>query len=174
MLAFSFERTITSLESLRTFNLLQVQSLLEEGLPSSLSELYLCYHYELHSLPTEDLQHLTSIQSILISNCPQLQSLAESVFPSSLSQLIIENCPNLRSLPESVLPSSLSELTIENYPILRSLPVKGMPSSLSKLSIYNCPLLKPLLEFDKGEYRPKIAHIPEIYIGVSILDHECL
>ncbi|KAM3302817.1 hypothetical protein P3S67_013847 [Capsicum chacoense] len=166
--------SLTSLESLWTFNLLQVQSLLEEGLPSSLSELYLCYHYELHSLPTEGLQHLTSLQSLLISNCPQLQSLAESVFPSSLSQLIIENCPNLRSLPESVLPSSLSELTIENCPILRSLPVKGMPSSLSKLPIYNCPLLKPHLEFDKGEYWPKIAHIPEIYIGVSILFHECL
>ncbi|KAF3632847.1 putative NEDD8-activating enzyme E1 regulatory subunit-like isoform X1 [Capsicum annuum] len=143
--------SLTSLESLRTFNLLQVQSLLEEGLPSSLSELYLCDHDELHSLPTEGLQHLTSLQSLDISNCHQLQS-----------------------LPESALPSSLSELTIWKCPNLQSLPVKGMPSSLSKLSIYNCPLLEPLIKFDKGEYWPKIAHIPEIYTGVSIGDCECL
>ncbi|KAM3302814.1 hypothetical protein P3S67_013844 [Capsicum chacoense] len=143
--------SLTSLESLRTFNLLQVQSLLEEGIPSSLSELYLCYHDELHSLPTEGLRHLTSLQSLYISNCHQLQS-----------------------LPESALPSSLSELTIWKCPNLQSLPVKGMPSSLSKLYIDECPLLEPLVKFDKGEYWPKISHIPEIYTRVSIGDRECL
>ncbi|KAM3302810.1 putative disease resistance RPP13-like protein 1 [Capsicum chacoense] len=143
--------SLTSLESLRTFNLLQVQSLLEEGLPSSLSELYLCCHDELHSLPTEGLRHLTSLQSLCISNCPQLQSLAESVFPSSLSELTIWECPNLQSLP-----------------------VKGMPSSLSKLSIDQCPLLEPLLELDQGEYWSKIVHIPEIYIRDTLFNLECL
>ncbi|PHT35251.1 hypothetical protein CQW23_27051 [Capsicum baccatum] len=131
--------SLTSLESLQTFNLLQVRSLLEEGLPSSLSELYLCDHDELHSLPTEGLRHLTSLQSLYISNCHQLQSLPESALPSSLSELTIWNCPNLQSLPES-----------------------GFPSSLSKLYFDECPLLEPLVKFDKGEYWPKIAHIPEI------------
>ncbi|KAM3399171.1 hypothetical protein P3S68_002687 [Capsicum galapagoense] len=141
-------KSLTSLEYLGT-SMLQIPSLLELGLPSSLSELYLYDHDELHSL--QGLQHLNSLQSLYISNCHQLQS-----------------------LPESALPSSLSELTIQDCPNLQSLPVKGMPSSLSKLSIYKCPLLEPLLEFDKGDYWPEIAHIPEIYIGVSIFDDECL
>ncbi|KAM3303123.1 putative disease resistance RPP13-like protein 1 [Capsicum chacoense] len=138
-------KSLTSLESLDIRNLPQIQSLLEQGLPSSLSELYLYDHDELHSLPTEGLRHLTSLQSLLISNCPQLQSLPKSAFPSSLSKLSINNCPNLQSLPKSSFPCSLSELTITHCPNIQSLPEKGMPSSLSTLSIYNCPLLRPLL-----------------------------
>ncbi|KAF3645688.1 hypothetical protein T459_28746 [Capsicum annuum] len=152
-------KSLTSLECLYTEDLPQIQSLLEQGLPSSLSELCLYGHGDLHSLPTEGLRHLTSLQSLEISNCHQLHSLPESGLPSSLSELTITDCPNLQSLPESVFPSSLSNLTIKDFPNLQSLPVKGMSSSLSSLSIYKCPLLKPLLEFDKGEYWPEIAHI---------------
>ncbi|PHT35015.1 hypothetical protein CQW23_26815 [Capsicum baccatum] len=139
-------KSLTSLEYLRTCSLPQIQSLLEQGLPSSLSKLYLSDHDELHSLRTEALGHLTSLQSLEISNCHQLQSLPESELPSSLSKLTIYNCPNLQSLP-----------------------VKWIASSLPKLSIRNCPLLKPLLEFDKGEYWSKIAHIPEIYIDDEVM-----
>ncbi|KAM3202111.1 hypothetical protein P3L10_029735 [Capsicum annuum] len=103
-------------------------------------------HDELHSLPTEGLQHLTSLRRLDISYCPQLQSLPESVLPSSLSELNIKDCPNLQSLP-----------------------VKGMPSSLSKLSIRNCPLLEPLVEFDKGEYWPEVAHTSTIEIDDDYL-----
>ncbi|PHT61752.1 hypothetical protein T459_34383 [Capsicum annuum] len=142
-------QSLTSLEYLDTRKLPQIQSLLEQGLPSSLSKLHLYLHNELHSLPTKGLRHLTSLQSLEISSCHQLQS-----------------------LPESGLPSSLSELTIRDFPNLQSLPIKWIASSLSKLSICSCPLLKPLLEFDKGEYWPEIAHIPEIYIGVTVFDHE--
>ncbi|KAK6776281.1 hypothetical protein RDI58_027282 [Solanum bulbocastanum] len=132
-------KSLTSLQYLSTAYLPQIQSMLEEGrLPSSLSKLYLRYHDELHSL---HLWHLTSLQSLHISGCPNLQSLSESALPSSLSELAIYDCPKLQFLP-----------------------VKGMPSSLSKLTIYRCPLLTPLLEFDKGEYWPKIAQIPIIYI----------
>ncbi|XP_049368081.1 putative disease resistance RPP13-like protein 1 [Solanum verrucosum] len=112
-------KSLTSLEYLFANNLPQMQSLLEEGLPSSLSKLELFRNHDLHSLPTEALQHLTWLR-----------------------HLKIEDCPNLQSLPES-----------------------GMPTSISKLNICNCPLLKPLLEFNKGDYWPKIAHIPTIYIG---------
>ncbi|KAL3324589.1 hypothetical protein AABB24_038627 [Solanum stoloniferum] len=137
-------KCLTSLQILSTSYLPQIQSMLEEGwLPSSLSELYLCYHDELHSL---HLWQLTSLQSLHISGCP-----------------------NLRSLSESALPSSLSELAIYDCPKLQFLPVKGMPSSLSKLTIFCCPLLTPLLEFDKGEYWPKIAQIPIIYIDFIYL-----
>ncbi|PHU03925.1 hypothetical protein BC332_29176 [Capsicum chinense] len=144
-------KSLTSLESLYIWKLPQIQSLLEQGLPSSLSELHLYNHDELHSLPTEGLQNLTSLQSLNISSCRQLQSFPESAMPSSLSVLTIAHCPNLRSLP-----------------------VKGMPSSLSSLSICSCPLLEPLLEFDKGGYWSKIAHIHEIYIGVTTYDCECV
>ncbi|XP_049368070.1 putative disease resistance RPP13-like protein 1 [Solanum verrucosum] len=180
-------KSLTSLEYLNAINLPQIQSLLEEGLPSSLSELHLHHHHNLHSLPTEGLQRLTWLRCLEIWDCPNLRSLPESGMPSSLSKLTIQHCSNLQSLPESGMPSSLSVLNISNCLNLRSLPVTGMPSSLSelcirdcsnlkslpesgmphsisKLYIYKCPLLKPLLQFDKGDYWPKIAHIPTIDI----------
>uniref|UniRef100_A0A3Q7JQH0 Uncharacterized protein n=1 Tax=Solanum lycopersicum TaxID=4081 RepID=A0A3Q7JQH0_SOLLC len=61
-------------------------------------------------------------------------------------------------------PLSLSELTFQNCHKLQYLLVKGMRTSISSLSIYDCPSLKPLLELDKGEYWPKIAHISTINI----------
>jgi len=42
-----------------------------------------------------------------------------------------------------------------------------MPPSISNLYISKCPLLKPLLEFNKGDYWPKIAHIPTIFIDLE-------
>ncbi|MCD7452581.1 hypothetical protein HAX54_017500 [Datura stramonium] len=130
-------KSLTSIEYLAIGNSPQIQSLLEEGLPSSLSELYLSVHPELHSLPMEGLRHLTSVRNLEISSCYQLQSI--QALPSSLSVLSVWNCPNLQSLP-----------------------VKGILSSLSKLYISLCPLLELLLEFDKGKYWPNIAHIPTI------------
>ncbi|XP_049380858.1 putative disease resistance protein RGA1 [Solanum stenotomum] len=179
-------KSLTSLQYLYIYgNLLYIQSLLElGGLPSSLSQLHLRNHDELHSL---HLCHLTSLQCLDIGFCHNLQSLSESTLPSSLSKLTIYNCNNLQSLSasalpsslshldiahcynlqslsESALPSSLSQLTIEYCHNLQSLPVKGMPSSLCNLYINDCPLLKPLLEFDKGKYWPSIAQIPFINI----------
>ncbi|KAL3354722.1 hypothetical protein AABB24_019056 [Solanum stoloniferum] len=141
-------KSLTSLQLLHIEgNLHQIQSMLEQG----------------------QFLHLTSLQSLQIWNFPNLQSLPESALPSSLSQLTIYNCPNLQSLPESALASSLSQLDISHCPNLHSLPLKGMPSSLSKLYISECPLLTPLLEFDKGEYWPEIAHIPTIQIDGEYL-----
>ncbi|XP_055836253.1 putative disease resistance RPP13-like protein 1 [Solanum dulcamara] len=157
-------KKLTSLEYLYTNKIPQIQSLLEEGLPSSLPELTLVNLHDRHSLPAEGLQRLTCLRRLFIGNCPNLQSLPESGMPSSLSELGIYNCPNLQSLPELGMPSSLSELGIYNCPNLQFLPVKGMPPAISKLFISNCPLLKPLLEFDKGDYWPKIANIPTIHI----------
>ncbi|KAH0713161.1 hypothetical protein KY289_009120 [Solanum tuberosum] len=180
-------KSLTSLEYLFANNLPQMQSLLEEELPSSLSELKLFRNHDLHSLPTEGLQHLTWLRHLEIRDCHSLQSLPESGMPSSLSKLTIQHCSNLQSLPESGLPFSLSELRIWNCSNVQSLSELGLPSSLSELRIWNCsnvqslpksgmppsisnlyiskcPLLKPLLEFNKGDYWPKIAHIPTIEI----------
>ncbi|XP_075103224.1 putative disease resistance RPP13-like protein 1 [Nicotiana tabacum] len=186
-------KSLTSLEYLSTVNLPQIQSLLEEGLPSSLSELRLNDHDELHSLPTEGFRRLTSLQRLYLYHCDQLKSIPESALPSSLSELTILNCRNLQSLqvkrkpsflsllpicrcgnnlqplPESALPSSLSKLVIDDCPKLQSLPVKGMPSSISALWIRNCPLLKPSLEFEEEDYWPNIAQIPTIKIDEEYL-----
>nr|ABR29792.1 CC-NBS-LRR protein [Solanum tuberosum] len=160
-------KSLTSLEYLFANNLPQMQSLLEEGLPSSLSELKLFRNHDLHSLPTEGLQRLTWLQHLEIRDCHSLQSLPESGMPSSLFKLTIQHCSNLQSLPESGLPSSLSELRIWNCSNVQSLPESGMPPSISNLYISKCPLLKPLLEFNKGDYWPKIAHIPTIFIDLE-------
>ncbi|WMV56340.1 hypothetical protein MTR67_049725 [Solanum verrucosum] len=139
-------KSLTSLEYLCANRLPQIQSLLEEGLPSSLSELLLDDLHDLHSLPTEGLQRLMCLQRINIGCCPNLQSLPESGMPSSLSKLTIQQCSNLQSLPESGLPSSLSKLTIQHCSNLQSLPESGLPSSLSELKIYDCPNLQSLPE----------------------------
>ncbi|KAH0746965.1 hypothetical protein KY285_008622 [Solanum tuberosum] len=139
-------------------------------LPSSIQSLSI---NNLKTLSSQHLKSLTSLQYLYIhDSLPQIQSMLEQgqfSHLTSLQSLQIWNFPNLQSLPESALPSALSQLQIRNCPNLQSLPVKWMPSSLSKLAIYKCPLLKPLLEFDKGEYWPNIAHISTIEI-----DRECM
>ncbi|KAK4708858.1 hypothetical protein R3W88_029783 [Solanum pinnatisectum] len=172
---------LTSLLRLHINNCLNLQSLSESALPSSLSVLTIHDCPKFQSLPVKEIPSSLSVlnirnchnfQSLLhlhVSDCPNLQSLSESALPSSLSKLTVGNCHNLQSLSESALSSSLSVLTLLDCPNLQSLPVKGMPSSLSKLSIFRCPLLKPLLEFDKGEYWPNISQIPIIYIDREYL-----
>ncbi|XP_069146802.1 putative disease resistance protein isoform X1 [Solanum lycopersicum] len=124
----------------------------------------------LKTLSSQHLKSLTSLRHLCVKgNLPQIQSMLEQgqfSHLTSLQCLRIMGFRNLQSLAESALPSSLSHLDISHCPNLQSL---GMPSSLSELSISNCPLLTPLLEFDKGEYWPQIAHISTIQI-----DEECL
>uniref|UniRef100_A0A1U7X028 LOW QUALITY PROTEIN: putative disease resistance RPP13-like protein 1 n=1 Tax=Nicotiana sylvestris TaxID=4096 RepID=A0A1U7X028_NICSY len=100
-------KSLSSLEYLCTYNLPQMQTLLEDGLPSSLSELTLDSHDELHSLPTEGLRRLTSLQRLKIKYCHQLKSIRESALPSSLSELTIWSCllrkPNVYSVNKSQL-----------------------------------------------------------------------
>ncbi|KAG5577276.1 hypothetical protein H5410_057410 [Solanum commersonii] len=141
-----------------TCNSTQIQSLLEQGwLSSSLSELHLHHHHELHSL---GLRNLTSLLGLHINNCPNLKSLSESALPSSLSVLTIHDCPKFQSLPVKEIPSSLSVLNIRNChnfqsllhlhvsdcPNLQSLSESALPSSLSKLTVGNCHNLQSLSE----------------------------
>jgi len=132
-------------------------------LPSSIQSLEV---WNLKTLSSQHLKNLTSLQYLDIEgNLPQIQSQCSSFSHLTLLQILhIRNRCNLQSLSEFTLPSSLSQLIIYDWPDLQSLPVKGMPSSLSTLHIRDCPLLTPLLEFDKGEYWPEIAHIPTIVI----------
>ncbi|KAG5578333.1 hypothetical protein H5410_058467 [Solanum commersonii] len=142
-------------------------------LPSSIKSLSIS---NLKTLSSQVLKSLTSLQYLEIAgNLPQIQSMLEQgqfssyLHLTSLQRLQIVDFPNLQLISESALPSSLSQLDINNCPNLQSLSVKGMPSSFSKLYIHNCPLLTSLLEVNKGEYWPEIAHIPTIQIN-----YECL
>ncbi|XP_070048743.1 putative disease resistance RPP13-like protein 1 [Nicotiana tomentosiformis] len=136
-------------------------------LPCSIRTLWI---KNLKTLSSHVLKSLTSLEYLSTSNLPQIQSLLEEGLPSSLSELILYGHDELHSLrTESALPSSLSKLDILNCPKLQSLPVKGMPSSISVLSIFDCPLLEPLLEFEKGDYWPNIAHIPTIRVDWEYL-----
>ncbi|PHU03560.1 hypothetical protein BC332_28811 [Capsicum chinense] len=109
-----------------------------------------------------------SVRTLRISNLKTLNSqILKSL--TSLESLHIGNLPQIQSRLEEGLPPSLSMLHVWNFPNLQALPVKRLPSSLSTLYIDNCPLLKPLLEFNKGEYWPKIAHISTIYIDGEYL-----
>ncbi|KAL3354206.1 hypothetical protein AABB24_018718, partial [Solanum stoloniferum] len=66
-------KSLSSLEYLCIADIPQIQSMVEEGLPSSLSQLHLNDQHQLHSLPTEVFRYLTSLQSLVISSCHQLQ-----------------------------------------------------------------------------------------------------
>ncbi|KAH0746974.1 hypothetical protein KY285_008631 [Solanum tuberosum] len=152
----------------------------------SLSILYIWGCWKLKWLP----ERMQELKRLTLGDCGEIESFPEGGLSFNLLLLEIWNCKklvedrkewhlqrsnmmavtkrlnrcNLQSLSELTLPSSLSQLIIYDCPDLQSLPVKGMPSSLSTLHIRDCPLLTPLLEFDKGEYWPEIAHIPTIVI----------
>ncbi|KAJ6934560.1 hypothetical protein NC651_009539 [Populus alba x Populus x berolinensis] len=70
-----------------------IESMPEEGLPSSLSYLRIDCCPMLKSLPR--LQHLTTLRELKISECPLIESMPEEGLPSSLSYLYIYNCPML-------------------------------------------------------------------------------
>ncbi|TMW83078.1 hypothetical protein EJD97_003041 [Solanum chilense] len=131
-------------------------------LPSSIQRLSI---KNLKTLSSQHLKSLTSLQYLEIyGNLSQFQSqgqLSSFSHLTSLQTLQLRKFRNLQSLAESALPSTLSHLDIRECPNLQSL---SLPSSLSKLIIFICPLLTPLLEFNKGEYWPQIAHIPTIRI----------
>ncbi|KAJ7005056.1 hypothetical protein NC653_009771 [Populus alba x Populus x berolinensis] len=84
---------LTSLTQLRISYCPLIESMPEEGLPSSLSTLEICCCSMLKSLPR--LHHLTSLTSLSISHCPLIESMPEEGLPSSLSFLFISTCPML-------------------------------------------------------------------------------
>jgi hypothetical protein len=89
-------RHLSSLEYLEFNYCEQLESLLENYLPSSLKTLRFNY-------------------------CEQLESLPENCFPSSLKTLHFWSCKRLESLPEDSLPDSLEELIIGHCHLLEEM-----------------------------------------------------
>ncbi|KAG5578531.1 hypothetical protein H5410_058665 [Solanum commersonii] len=106
-LSFQLLKSLTSLQSLSTQRLPQIQSMIDEGLPSSLSSLTLRDHDELHSLSTEALTPALNSNLFRSQRCPH---------PSL--ELSIKNCPELQHLPVKGMPSALSKLSISDCPLL--------------------------------------------------------
>ncbi|XP_077230162.1 uncharacterized protein LOC143863368 [Tasmannia lanceolata] len=88
----------------------------------------------------EEMQLLPSLQMLYISNCPKLESLPTLLGLTSLRYVVIEKCPAMTCLPKG-------------FKGLRSLWISG------------CPQLEK--QFQKERF--KIAHIPNVQIGNTLL-----
>ncbi|MCD7460297.1 hypothetical protein HAX54_043241 [Datura stramonium] len=112
---------------------------------------------------TERLPRLTELSIYHDGSDEEIVSDENWELPSSIRRLHISNLKTLSSQAKSL--TSLELLYIVNSTLAES----ALPSSLSVLAILHCPLLKPLLEFDKGEHWPNIAHISTIRIDEEYL-----
>ncbi|KAF3632841.1 putative tetraspanin-3-like [Capsicum annuum] len=112
------QELLPSLKKLQLSSCPEIESFPDRGLPVNLQLLEIIYCEKL-SLLEQGLP--SSISKLTINDCPNLQSVPESALPSSLSKLTIEDCPNLQSLPVKGMPSSLSKLSIRYCPLLKPL-----------------------------------------------------
>ncbi|KAL0291744.1 UNVERIFIED_CONTAM: putative disease resistance protein RGA1 [Sesamum calycinum] len=110
---------------------------------TALRYLHLILLPELKYLP-ESMQLFSALEGLQILGCEGLCSLPDWLGSlESLSSLFIEHCKNLSSLSDGF----------------------KTPESLTRLEINGCPELEKRCKKPKGEYWPKISHIPTIYIG---------
>lgn len=113
-------------------------------------------------------QYLTRLEELCIKSCREVEGLHEALqHMTALKELELRNLPNLKSLPDCF--GSLPFLRYLN--IVKFLNRTCLPTSLSlsrslewlTISGRNSELEKRC-ENEKGEDRPKIAHIPRIDI----------
>lgn len=109
----------------------------------------------------------------IIGRCLELVSFSKvgNLLPSGLTKLHISKLVNLESLSVGLQHlTSLEVLWIRQCPKLRSLPVMVLPT-LSNLEITGSPLLRRRCLKEKGDYWPRIDHIPCVDID-NVLIHE--
>ena len=163
---------LPSLEFLFLSDCQELQSFPEGGLPSNLVTLEISNCDKLFSSRMEwGLQALHSLRKFRVScSFEELESFPEkALLPPTLTDFTISSSPNLKSLNEFQHLTSLQHLDIANCDKLQYLPKEGLPASLSSLSLLRCPLLKEKCQREKGDYWPKIAHIPMIMIEDEVI-----
>ncbi|WKA02062.1 hypothetical protein VitviT2T_020298 [Vitis vinifera] len=136
-----------------------VESFPEDGMPPNLISLEISYCENLKK-PISAFHTLTSLFSLTIENVfPDMVSFpdVECLLPISLTSLRITEMESLAYLSLQNL-ISLQYLDVTTCPNLGSLG--SMPATLEKLEIWQCPILEERYSKEKGEYWPKIAHIP--------------
>ncbi|KAK2430354.1 putative disease resistance protein RGA1 [Trifolium repens] len=135
-----------------------------------LTYLNLCGGEGITSFPEGMFTNLTFLQTLSMDNFPKLKELPNEPFNLTLEHLSISNCNELESLPEQIWESlkSLRYLQIADCKGLRWLP-EGIQqlTSLESLIITGCPTLVERCKEGTGEDWDKIAHIPELKIGLT-------
>ncbi|KAF5471159.1 hypothetical protein F2P56_011620 [Juglans regia] len=127
-----------------------IETLPEEGLPSSLNELYIKYCEKLvESRMGWSLQNLASLADLQIIGGSKLDVVSfpeKGLLPTNLIILRISGFPNLMMLDKNGFENltSLKYLYIYNCPKLECMPEEGLQhlTSLVYLSISNCPKLE--------------------------------
>ncbi|CAK8536972.1 unnamed protein product [Lathyrus sativus] len=118
---------------------------------------------------SESFQYLTCLEELIITSCPEIEGLHEALQQMcALQSLTLGDLPNLASLPDWLGNLALlHKLEIGDCPKLTCLPISIQRlTSLKKLEIYRCGELVKRCKENTGEDWHKIAHIPDIYIGV--------
>ncbi|XLS43933.1 hypothetical protein HN51_000798, partial [Arachis hypogaea] len=163
---------LTGLQTLYLYDVPNLESIAEEGLPINLRTLGVGNEEGVCSntaITKWGLDRLTSLSYLSIKGEYQVKKLMEiqvPLLPNSLKILIIWSAREIQHLNGKWLQhlTSLKNLALYECEKLKSLPKEGLPSSISRLDIWRCPMLKASCERKKGKEWPKIAHIPLITI----------
>ncbi|RXH93000.1 hypothetical protein DVH24_013576 [Malus domestica] len=151
--------TRTTLQKLSTWDLPNLVSFGERGLPPNLQTF--------HNRDCEKLR--PSVENWGLQRLIQFSSedvlktlLKEQLLLTALHTLAISYLSSLKSLDRNGLQhrTSLQKLYIGRCDSLDFLPKQGFPASISFLNITRCPSMKKRYETKKGKEWRKIAHIP--------------
>ncbi|QHO18135.1 Putative disease resistance RPP13-like protein [Arachis hypogaea] len=161
---------LSGLQTLYIFDVPNLESIAEEGLPINLRTLGVGNEEGVYcntAITKWGLDRLTSLSELSIKGeylVKKLMEIQVPLLPNSLRMLEIEGAREIQHLDGKWLQhlTSLKTLSLYECDKLKSLPKERLPSSISRLEIRGCPMLKASCERKKGKEWPKIAHIPLI------------
>ncbi|XLT41946.1 hypothetical protein HN873_034550 [Arachis hypogaea] len=161
---------LSGLQTLYIFDVPNLESIAEEGLPINLRTLGVGNEEGVYcntAITKWGLDRLTSLSELSIKGeylVKKLMEIQVPLLPNSLETLIIEDARGIQHLDGKWLQhlTSLKKLKLLRCDKLKSLPKEGLPSSISSLEMMICPMLRASYERKKGKEWSKIAHIPLI------------